>query len=122
MLQALLVPLGASPVAMSKRFPPDAGILEPLENFPVPSGINDVDGFQIVVGPKGAGTVPAFALTNRVGGVRHVAILGHGVMLCGKAYDGQEVAEAGQRAFLAGLSAFVEKRAPLIGSQPASRR
>ena len=35
---------------------------------------------------------------------------------------GQEVAEAGQRAFLAGLSAFVEVPAPLIGSQPASRR
>jgi len=67
-----------------------------------------VDGFQIVVGLKGAGTVPAFALTYRVGGVRHVAILGHGVMLCAKACDAQEVAEAGQRAFLAGLSAFVD--------------
>jgi hypothetical protein len=57
MLQALVVPLGASPVATSKRFPPDAGILEPLANFPVPSGINDVDGSQIVLGLKGAGTV-----------------------------------------------------------------
>jgi hypothetical protein len=31
-------------------------------------------------------------------------------MLCGEVCDGQEVAEAGQRAFLAGLSAFVEVR------------
>ena len=108
MLQALVVPFGASPVATSKGFPPDTGVLVPLENFPVPPGTNDVDGFQIVVGLKGAGMVPAFALTYRVGGVHHVAILGHGVMLCSKACDGQEVAEAGQRAFLAGLSAFVE--------------
>ena len=49
-------------------------------------------------------------------------ILGHGVMLGGKAWGGQELAEAGQRAFLAGLSAFVEVPAPLSGCQPASRR
>jgi hypothetical protein len=108
MLHALVVPLGAPPVTSSKGFPPDAAVLESLENFPIPPGTNDVDGFQIVVGLKGAGTVPAFALAYRVGGVHHVAIIGHGVLLCAKACDGQEVAEAGQRALLAGLSAFVE--------------
>lgn len=106
-LRAAVVQLGSPPVATAKGFPPDATVLEPLEGFPVPPGTNDVDGFQIVVGLKGAGTVPAFALTYRVGGVRHVAILGHGAMLCAKACDGQEAVEAEQRAMLADLTAFV---------------
>ena len=107
-LRAAVVPLGSEPVATAKGFPPDAAVLEPLEGFPVPPGINDVDGFQVVVGLKGEGTIPAFALVYRVDGVRHVTILGHGAMLCAKACEGQETVEARQRAILADLSAFVD--------------
>lgn len=106
-LRAAVVPLGSPPVSTGRGFPPDAAVLEPLETFPVPPGTNDVDGFQIVVGLKGAGSVPAFALTYRVGGVLHIAILGHGVMLCTKKCEGQETVEDEQRSMLADLSAFV---------------
>lgn len=107
-LRAAVVPLGAPPVTSAKGFPPRAAVLEPLENFPVPPGSNDVDGFQIVVGLKGAGTVPAFALIYRIGGIHYVAILGHGAMLCAKACEDQEAVEASQRALIAELSAFVD--------------
>jgi hypothetical protein len=79
-----------------------------LEDFPVPPGSNDVDGFQTLVGITGTGTVPAFALTYRLGRVRYVALIGHGAMLCAKACEGQEAAEADLRAFLADLAAFVD--------------
>jgi hypothetical protein len=110
-LRAAVVPLGAPPVTSAKGFPPEAAVLEPLENFPVPPGTNDVYGFQIVVGLKGAGAVPAFALAYRIGGAHYVAILGHGAMLCAKACEGEEAIETAQRAFLADLSAFVEEPA-----------
>ena len=106
-IRAAAVPIGAAPVATHKGFPPDAAVLTPLENFAVPPGTDDSDGFEIVVGLKGEGTVQAFALTYRLGGTMHVAILGHGAMLCPKACEGQDEAEARQRAALASLSPFV---------------
>ena len=106
-IRAAAVPLGAAPVATHKGFPPDAAVLTPLENFAVPPGADDSDGFQIVVGLKGEGTVQAFALTYRLGGTMHVAILGHGAMVCPKACSGQDEARAAQRARLASLSRFV---------------
>ena len=106
-IRAAAVPIGAAPLATHKGFPPDAAVLSPLENFAVPPGADDSDGFQIVVGLKGAGTVDGFALTYRVGGTMHVAILGHGAMLCPKACAAQDEAEARQRATLASLSGFV---------------
>jgi len=106
-IRAAAVPIGAAPVATRKGFPPDAAVLSELENFAVPPGNDDSDGFQIVVGLKGEGTVDGFALTYRVGGAMHVAILGHGAMLCTKTCSGQDEAEASQRAALASLSGFV---------------
>ncbi len=107
MIRAAAVPLGAAPVATHKGFPPDAAVLTPLENFAVPPGTDDSDGFQIVVGLQGEGTVQGFALTYRLGAAIHVAILGHGAMLCSKACAGQEDAEARQRATLGSLARFV---------------
>ena len=107
MVRAGVVPLGAPPVPSGKGFPPKASVLEPLEDFPVPPGTNDVDGFQIVVGLKGAGSVPAFALVYRMGGVHYVAVLGHGAVLCTKACADASAVEASQRAYLANLSSFV---------------
>jgi hypothetical protein len=43
------------------------GVLEPFEDLPIPPGTSDVDGFQIVVGQKGAGSVAAFACTRWAG-------------------------------------------------------
>ncbi len=106
-LRAAVTPLGSEPVPTAKGFPPDTAVLEPLEHFAIPPGTSDVDGFQIVVGLKGAGTIPAFALVYRVDGVRHVALLGQGAVLCPKACGDQETAEAEQRAMLAHLSPFV---------------
>ena len=91
----------------AKGFPPKVGVLEPFEDFPIPPGTSDVDGFQIVVGLKGAGSVPAFALAYRMGGARYVTIVGHGVMLCAKACEDQDTVEAAQRSYLAGLYPFV---------------
>ena len=83
------------------------GVLEAFEDFPIPPGTSDVDGFQIVVGLKGAGSVPAFALVYRMGGAQHVTIIGHGAMLCAKACEDQDAVEAAQRSYLAMLSSFV---------------
>ena len=60
-----------------------------------------------MVGLKGAGSVPAFALAYRMGGARYVTIVGHGVMLCAKACEDQDTVEAAQRSYLAGLYPFV---------------
>jgi hypothetical protein len=54
--------------------------------------------------------VPAFALTYRLGGVRYVAIIGHGAMLCRETCEGQDAAEADQRSILVGLAPFVDPR------------
>jgi hypothetical protein len=107
MLRAAVVPLGSAPLPTAKGFPPKVGVLETFEDFPIPPGTSDVDGFQIVVGLKGEGSVPAFALVYRMGGVRYVTIIGHGAMLCAKACEGQDAVEAAQRSYLAGLSPFV---------------
>lgn len=106
-IRAAAVPLGSEPVATHKGFPPDAAVLSPLEHFAVPPGTDDSDGFQIVVGLQGEGTVQAFALTYRLGNSMHVAILGHGAMLCAKTCTEQVEAEAQQRASLASMSGFV---------------
>ena len=50
MLKAAVVPLGSPPLPTAKGFPPKVGVLEPFEDFPIPPGTSDVDGFQIVVG------------------------------------------------------------------------
>ena len=42
-----------------------------------------------------------------MGGSGTVTIIGHGAMLCAKACEGQDVVEAAQRSYLAGLSPFV---------------
>jgi hypothetical protein len=107
MVRAAVVPLGSAPLPTAKGFPPKVGVLEPLEDFPIPPGTSDVDGFQIVVGLKGAGSVPAFALVYRMGGARYVTVIGHGAMLCAKACEDQAAVEAAQRSYLASLSPFV---------------
>ena len=107
-IRAAAVPLGSPPVPDHKGFPPDAAVLQPIEHFAVPPGADDSDGFQIVVGLRGAGTVQGFALTYRLGGVRHVAILGHGAMLCPKTCEGLDEAETAQRSALGSLAPFVD--------------
>jgi len=106
-IRAAAVPLGSPPVPNHKGFPPDAAVLQPIEHFAVPPGTDDSDGFQIVVGLKGEGTVQGFALTYRLGGSMHVAIIGHGAMLCPKACEDLDEAEAQQRSALGSFSAFV---------------
>lgn len=105
---AAALPLGSPPVPNHMGFPPDAAVLHPIEHFAVPPGADDSDGFQIVVGLRGAGTVQGFALTYRLGGVRHVAILGHGAMLCPKTCEGLDEAETAQRSALGSLAPFVD--------------
>ena len=106
-IRAAAVPLGSAPVPNHKGFPPDAAVLQPVEHFAVPPGTDDSDGFQIVVGLRGEGTVQGFALTYRLGGTMHVAIIGHGAELCPKTCEGLDEAEAEQRSTLGSLSAFV---------------
>jgi len=106
-IRAAAVPLGSPPVPNHKGFPPDAAVLQPIEHFAVPPGADDSDGFQIVVGLEGEGTVEGFALTYRLGGATYVAILGHGAMLCPKTCEALDEAEADQRSALGSLAAFV---------------
>ena len=101
------VSLGSPVVPNHKGFPPDAAVLQPVEHFAVPPGTDDSDGFQIVGGLRGEGAVQGFALTYRLGGTIHVAILGHGAILCPKTCEGLDEAEARQRSALGSLSAFV---------------
>ena len=110
-IRATAVPLGSPPVPNHKGFPPDTAILQPVEHFAVPPGTDDSDGFQIVVGLRGEGTVQGFALTYRLGGAMHVAIIGSGALLCPKTCEGVDEAEADQRSALGSLSSFVS--APL---------
>ena len=70
-------------------------------------GSSDVDGFQIVVGLRGDGLAPAFAVVYRVGNVRHVAVVGHGILLCEKACEDREGSAERQRRAVAELAVVV---------------
>jgi hypothetical protein len=104
---AAAVPVGAPPVETQRGYPPNAAVLSILEGFPVRPGSSDVDGFQIVVGLRGAGLAPAFAVVYRVGEVRHVAIVGHGVLVCERACEDREVSGERQRAAVAALAVVI---------------
>jgi hypothetical protein len=78
-----------------------------LEDFPIPPGPSDVDGFQIVVGAEGSGLRPRVRARVPDGRARYVTIIGHGAMLCAKAREDQDPVEAAQRSYLAELSSFV---------------
>jgi hypothetical protein len=107
LVEAAAVPVGAPPVEAQRGYPPDAAVLSMLEGFPIRPGSSDVDGFQIVVGLRGDGLVPAFAVLYRVGDVRHVAIVGHGVLLCERSCENREGATEQQRAAVAALAVVV---------------
>jgi hypothetical protein len=105
---AAVVPLGAPPVENARGYPPDAAVLSPVDGFAVRSGSSVVDGFQIVVGVRGDGMVPAFALVYRVGDVRRVAVVGHGILLCEKSCEDREAATQRQRRAVAALAVVVD--------------
>jgi hypothetical protein len=105
---AAVVPLGAPPVENQRGYPPDVGMLSAVDGFVVRPGNSVVDGFQIVVGLRGDGMVPAFALVYRVGEVRRVAVVGHGILLCAKSCDDRESAAERQRGAVAALAVVVD--------------
>lgn len=108
MIGAGVVALGSPAVSNEKGFPPQTAVVTPVEEFPIGQGSNDLDGFQIVVGLRGEGMVPAFALTYRLGGVRHVAIFGYGVMLCaGRCDVPEQEARERQHGVLGSLAPFI---------------
>ncbi len=107
-LSAAVVTSGGPPVETGRGFPPENAVLEPIDGFPVPPGQDVLDGLQLAVELSGAGTVPAFALSYRVGEDLHVAILGNGVMLCTDACEGKTEASERQRAEVVSLVAYVE--------------
>ncbi len=107
-LSAAVVTSGGPPVESGRGFPPANAVLEPIDGFPVPPGDDVLDGLQLAVELSGAGTIPAFALSYRVGEDHHVAILGTGVMLCIAACEGKTEASERQRAEVVSLAAYVE--------------
>jgi hypothetical protein len=108
LVEAAAVPVGAPPVETQRGYPPDAAVLSTLDGFPVRPGSSDVDGFQIVVGLRGAGLVPAFAMLYRVGDVRRVAIVGHGILLCERSCEDRAASEERQRRAVAELAVVVD--------------
>lgn len=108
MIDAAVVPMGVAPVETQRGYPPDAAVLATLDGFPVRPGSSDVDGFQIVVGLRGEGMVPAFALRYRVGDVAHVAIVGHGILLCATSCQDRDDSADRQRADVAALAVVVD--------------
>jgi hypothetical protein len=108
LVEAAAVPVGAPPVETQRGYPPDGAVLSTLEGFPVRSGSSDVDGFQVVVGLRGDGLVPAFAMVYRVGDARRVAIVGHGILLCEKACEDREASAERQRLAVAALAVVVD--------------
>ena len=107
-LSAAVVTSGGPPVETARGFPPENAVLEPIDGFPVRPGDDVLDGLQLAVELRGAGTVPAFALSYRVGEEHHVAILGNGVMVCIAACEGKMEASDRQRAEVLSLAAYVE--------------
>jgi hypothetical protein len=102
------VALGAPPVETQRGYPPDAAVLSAIDGFPVRPGSSVVDGFQIVVGLRGQGMVPAFAIVYRVGEVRHVAIVGHGILLCSASCEDRAASAERQRRTVAALAVVVD--------------
>jgi hypothetical protein len=105
---AAAVPVGAPPVETQRGYPPDAAVLSAIDGFAVRPGSSVVDGFQIVVGLRGDGIVPAFALVYRVGEVRRVAIVGHGILLCAASCEDREASSERQRRAVAALAVVVD--------------
>jgi hypothetical protein len=108
LLGSAAVPLGAPPVETQRGYPPDAAVLSEIEGFPVRPGRSVVDGFQIVVGLRGDGLVPAFAVVYRVGEARHVAIVGHGVLICAASCEDPDASAERQRRAVAALAVMVD--------------
>jgi hypothetical protein len=108
LVSAAIVTSGGPPIETARGFPPTNAVLVPIDGFAVRPGDDVLDGFQLVVELVGEGTVPAFALTYRVGDAHHVAILGSGVMLCTAACEGRTEASERQRAQVVSLAAFVD--------------
>ena len=106
--RAGVAPPGIVALASQRGFPPQGVTLLPLDGFTVAPGVGELDGFQIVVGIAGEGTVAGFALHYRVGGTSYVAVLPDGAMICSAGCEGQTEAEDAQRAVVSKLDAFVE--------------
>jgi hypothetical protein len=106
--RAGVVPPGSVAVEPQRGFPPPGMVLLPLKGYGVPPGVGDLDGFQVVVGLQGQGTIDAFALRYSMGGRRFVAILPVGAMLCAAGCQVRGEAEQAQRAAVARLVPFVE--------------
>lgn len=103
-----VLPPGGPSLVSQRGFPPSGVSLVPLEGYTVSPGASELDGFRVVIGLSGEGTVAGFALHYRVGGVGYVAILPDGAMLCADACEGREDAEEAQRADVARFADFVE--------------
>lgn len=103
-----IAPPGGAALQSQRGFPPEGVTLLPLSGFTAAPGTGELDGFQIVVGLVGEGTVSGFVLRYRAGDASYVALLPKGAMLCASACEGREDAEDAQRADIAGLSPFVE--------------
>jgi hypothetical protein len=106
--RAGVAPPGTMVVAGGRGFPPAGVTLLPVDGFTVRPGTGPLDGFQVIVGLAGEGTVDGFALSYRVGGASYVAILPDGAMLCAAACRGRAEAEDEQRSAMGGLASLID--------------
>jgi hypothetical protein len=102
-----VVPPGGVALQTQRGFPPEGVTLLPVDGYTAAPGVGDLDGFQVVVGLTGEGTVTGFALLYRVGGTSQVALLPDGAMLCADACPDRDEAEDRHRAEIAELGALV---------------
>ena len=109
--RAGVAPAGSVALESQRGFPPPGVTLLPVDGYTVVPGLGELDGFEIVVGLTGEGTIDGFALHYRAGGASYVAVLPDGALLCSGECQGRpeaEDAQRAQRASIARLAAFVE--------------